>query len=115
MLEGNSLNFSISELTDRTAALSWNYTGTDAVRFDYVVVTTGTIPTADTVPSGTLAFGPAQYSELWGKNREKWDPAGKLPDMTGVGYMKGEAPIPDWPIGVNVVTDHGAVGDPKVN
>lgn len=109
--EASPLKLSISGVTDRTAELAWKYSGGDAARFDYIVVPSGTTPGADAVPSGTMVFGPAQYSELWGKNGELWDPEGPLPDMTEAGYMKGEEPIPDWPIGVNVVTDHGAAGD----
>jgi hypothetical protein len=111
MARASLLNLSISEVTDRTVRLSWEFSEKDAVRFDYLVVKSGTIPSANAVPLGTMVFGPAQYSELWGKNGELWDPEGPLPNITEVGYMKGEQPIPDWPIGVNVVTDHGAVGD----
>lgn len=35
----------------------------------------------------------------------------RLGDFTDVGYMSGDVPIPDWPIGCNV-TDFGAVKDP---
>jgi hypothetical protein len=50
-------------------------------------------------------------SELWGIRGEAWDPANSLlRDFTSVGYMKGDVPIPDWPVGVTV-TDFGAVPD----
>lgn len=50
-----------------------------------------------------------QYSELWGEKGEKWDPANSiLRDFTKVGYKEGAEPIPDWPVGVNVM-DFGAV------
>lgn len=101
---------SVSTITERTAELSWEYSGTDAVRYEYLVTSDGNAPAADAVPLGTIVFGPPQYSDLWGENGELWDPSGPLPDMTDVGYMQGEEPIPDWPIGENVM-DHGAVGD----
>ena len=47
-------------------------------------------------------------SELWGENGELWDPNGLLKDFTNVGYQNGNVPIPDWPVGVNVL-DFGAV------
>lgn len=31
------------------------------------------------------------HSELWGANGEKWDPRGRLPDFSYVGYQSGEA------------------------
>jgi len=51
-----------------------------------------------------------QHSELWGKAGERWDPNGRLRDFTDVGYMKGDVPLPDWPVGVNV-KDFGARPD----
>lgn len=59
----------------------------------------------------TAPLPAAQYSKLWGKNGEKWEPeTSRLRDFTNVGYKKGEVPIPDWPVGVKV-TDYGAVPD----
>lgn len=101
----------ISNITASTAEVSWTFTGTGGARYDTIVIKEGSEPNANSTPDGSLTFGPPQFSALWGRNGEKWDPEGRLPDMTNVGYMKGEEPIPDWPVGVNVVTDHGAVGD----
>jgi hypothetical protein len=108
--EGSPLKLAISNPTASTAEMVWEFTGTGKARYDYVVRNGGAAPDGNTIPQGNLTFGPPQFSELWGRKGEKWDPEGRLPDMTNVGYMKGEEPIPDWPIGVNVV-DHGAVGD----
>jgi len=64
----------------------------------------------------TLAILPVgvmgqQYSELWGKNGELWDPENsRLQNFTNVGYMNGDVQIPFWPVGVNVL-DYGAVPD----
>jgi hypothetical protein len=69
MARASLLNLSISEVTDRTVRLSWEFSEKDAVRFDYLVVKSGTIPSANAVPLGTMVFGPAQYSELWGEER----------------------------------------------
>jgi hypothetical protein len=101
----------ISNITASTAGVSWKFAGTTGATYDYLVLKEGSVPDDKAIPEGRLTFGPPQYSELWGRNGEKWNPEGRLPDMTQVGYMKGEKPIPDWPIGVNVVTDHGAAGD----
>ena len=51
-----------------------------------------------------------QYSELWGKNGEKWTPASRLPDFSYAGYHSGEEEIPELPVKANV-KDFGAVGD----
>ena len=49
------------------------------------------------------------YSDLWGKNGELWDPdSSRLKNFSDVGYMQGNEPIPDWPVGV-YVTDFGAI------
>jgi len=56
-----------------------------------------------------------QYSKLWGKDGERWDPANsRLPDFTNVGYKNGDVPIPDWPVGVKI-TDFGAVPDDNID
>lgn len=49
------------------------------------------------------------YSEIWGKNGEKWDKS-RIPDFTGAGYMQGEREIPLFAKQVNV-KDFGAAGD----
>ncbi len=50
-----------------------------------------------------------QYSQIWGKNGEKWDKA-RIPDFTVSGYHSGITPIPIYAHGVNV-KDFGAAGD----
>ncbi len=40
------------------------------------------------------ALAQVKYSELWGKNGEKWDPAGRLPDFSFAGYETGAKEIP---------------------
>jgi len=56
-----------------------------------------------------------ETSVLWGKNGEAWDPAtSRLKDFSNVGYMKGDVPIPDWPVKVKV-TDFGAVPDDLID
>lgn len=50
------------------------------------------------------------YSQLWGQAGENWSPAGRLPDFSFAGYMRGEAEIPDMPVKLNV-RDFGAAGD----
>ncbi len=50
------------------------------------------------------------YSQLWGKEGEKWSAAGRLPDFSFAGYHSGTAPIPDVPVKANV-RDFGAKGD----
>ena len=51
-----------------------------------------------------------QYSELWGKNGEKWNPVSRLPDFSYAGYHSGEEEIPELPVKANV-KDFGSVGD----
>jgi hypothetical protein len=51
-----------------------------------------------------------EYSALWGRNGEKWDPAGRLPDISYAGYACGDRPIPKIPVTANV-RDFGAKGD----
>jgi hypothetical protein len=50
-----------------------------------------------------------QYSQLWGKNGEKWDKT-KLSDFTTAGYREGKVAIPAYPNSVNI-KDFGAVND----
>jgi hypothetical protein len=52
----------------------------------------------------------ADVSELWGTNGEKWDPAGRLPEVSFAGYACGEQPIPTPPVTVDVRA-FGAKGD----
>lgn len=62
-----------------------------------------------------LPLSAQQHSELWGEKGEKWDPqTSRLADFSNVGYLKGAAPIPDWPVGVNV-QDFGAVPDDDID
>lgn len=55
-----------------------------------------------------------EYSELWGKEGEKWTPESRLPDFSFAGYRFGEAPLPDVPVKADV-RDFGAVGDGKTD
>ena len=59
---------------------------------------------------GCASAQDAQYSELWGKDGEKWMPTSRLPDFSFAGYRSGATPIPDVPIKANV-RDFGAKGD----
>ncbi len=52
----------------------------------------------------------ADQSDLWGAAGEKWMPGAPLKDFSTAGYKKSDAPIPDFPVGVNV-RDFGAKGD----
>ena len=62
-----------------------------------------------------ISVSSQEYSVLWGEDGESWDPENSvLRDYTDVGYMSGDLPIPDWPIGVNV-TDYGAIPDDGVD
>ena len=56
------------------------------------------------------ACGGGGQSELWGRQGERWDPQGRLPDFSYAGYHQGEDPIPDVPVAASV-KDFGAVGD----
>jgi hypothetical protein len=51
----------------------------------------------------------SMYSQIWGKNGEKWDKT-RIPDFTESGYQNGTKPIPIYKTGVNI-KDFGAVGD----
>ena len=53
---------------------------------------------------------PAVFSQLWGRQGELWDPAGRLPDFSYAGYGRGEQPLPEREATASV-TDFGAVGD----
>ena len=52
----------------------------------------------------------AEVSELWGKDGDKWQPGGRLPDFSYAGYHRGEAAIPDVPVTANLKS-FGALGD----
>lgn len=54
------------------------------------------------------------YSELWGKQGEKWSTQSRLPDFSYAGYYSGEKPIPNVPVVANV-KDYGAVGNGKAD
>ncbi len=51
-----------------------------------------------------------EYSQLWGKNGERWSPESRLPDFSYAGYQCGEEEIPSFEVKANV-KDFGAVGD----
>ncbi|MDF2922737.1 MAG: Pectate lyase superfamily protein [Paenibacillaceae bacterium] len=50
------------------------------------------------------------YSQLWGKNGEQWNAAGRLPDFSYAGYGCGNRALPEPGATANV-RDFGAVGD----
>jgi hypothetical protein len=52
----------------------------------------------------------SDVSDLWGAKGEKWDPAGRLPDVSFAGYACGEQTIPTPPVTVDV-RSFGAKGD----
>lgn len=107
-------NVSVSWVTNSQLELSWDASSIDALGYDYFIASDCTIPDENTTPTGTVAASTSQYSDLWGTDGALWNSAGQLPDITDAGYMNGNTLIPDentWPVGENVVTDHGAVGD----
>ncbi len=53
---------------------------------------------ASCVPQGSKPL----YSALWGKQGERWQPGGRLPDFSYAGYRMGEAPIPRLPVKADV-------------
>ena len=63
------------------------------------------------ITAGSL---PADVSQLWGVNGEKWTPASRLPDFSFAGYRRGEEPfrIPAESISVS---DFGAKGDGRTD
>ncbi len=62
---------------------------------------------------GSVAMGQS-YSELWGKNGERWTPTSRLPDFSFAGYHCGEEPLPQVKLTGNV-KDFGAKGDGKTD
>jgi hypothetical protein len=64
------------------------------------------------VAAAAISAVAPQYSELWGKDGERWTPGGRLPDFSYAGYHSGEAPIPAVSLqGAANVRDFGAKGD----
>lgn len=58
-----------------------------------------------------ILSGAQTFSELWGEQGELWNPEdSRLKNFTNVGYKQGDVPIPNWPVGVNVL-DFGAIPD----
>lgn len=54
------------------------------------------------------------YSDLWGKNGEKWTPKSRLPDFSFAGYHFGEKELPKVATATNVKR-FGAKGDGKTD
>jgi hypothetical protein len=54
------------------------------------------------------------YSQLWGRWGELWNPFGRLPDFSWAGYHNGEADIPEIEAVTNVL-DYGAIPDDGVD
>jgi hypothetical protein len=54
--------------------------------------------------------GLEEYSELWGREGEIWEPNGRLPNFSNAGYSRGDQSIPSLPVTTNV-RDFGAKGD----
>jgi hypothetical protein len=59
---------------------------------------------------GAWASAESSVSELWGRDGEKWQQGGRLPDFSYAGYHRGEAALPEVPVVANV-KNFGAVGD----
>lgn len=55
-----------------------------------------------------------EYSALWGRNGEAWDPAGRLPDVSYAGYACGERQLPKPAVVANV-RNFGAKGDGRTD
>lgn len=53
-------------------------------------------------------------SDLWGRQGEKWNPAGRLPGVSFAGYACGERPLPRLPVTADVRT-FGAKGDGRTD
>ena len=54
------------------------------------------------------------YSDLWGKEGEKWSPQSRLPEFSFAGYHSGASPLPSAKATCNV-SQFGAVGDGKTD
>ncbi len=61
----------------------------------------------------TISTGQS-YSDLWGKDGEKWSPQSRLPDFSFAGYHFGEDPLPEVEAAADV-TRFGAKGDGKTD
>jgi len=61
------------------------------------------------------ASGAGDFSDLWGKDGEKWGPAGRLPDFSFAGYHRGGVPIPEPAVSADIKRDFGAAGDGKTD
>lgn len=59
---------------------------------------------------GSVAGDSPESSALWGRNGEHWKQGGRLPDFSYAGYHRGEKPLPDRPVQLDV-TQFGATGD----
>jgi hypothetical protein len=57
-----------------------------------------------------VARAAERLSQLWGRDGEAWDPAGRLTDFSFAGYRRGEAAIPEMKQAASVA-DFGAKGD----
>lgn len=71
------------------------------------------VTVAITTTTTTVTNAQSTTSRLWGQAGQAWDDSsgnGLLRDFTNVGYRNGNAPLPEWPVGVNVL-DFGAVPD----
>jgi hypothetical protein len=64
--------------------------------------------------TGVAPSPAAQFSELWGQQGEKYNPAGVLPDFSFAGYERGEKAIPERAAEVSVKS-FGAAGDGKTD
>jgi hypothetical protein len=60
------------------------------------------------------APSPAEISQLWGNDGERWNAASRLPDFSHAGYGQGAATIPSLAVAANV-RDFGAVGDGRAD
>jgi len=55
------------------------------------------------------------YSDLWGKQGEKWKATGRIPDFSFAGYHSGEKRLPRLKKTKDMKKDFGAVGDGKTD
>ncbi len=60
--------------------------------------------------AGDEARQDLRYSDLWGRDGERWTPSSRLPDVSFAGYERGEQAIPSPAVAANV-KDFGARGD----
>lgn len=64
--------------------------------------------------SSIAAAESTHYSELWGREGEKWSPDSRLPDFSYAGYHRGEKPLPQRKPQLSVTT-FGARGDDEAD